>query len=117
MNSPESPRDRDLEREIYDLRYAICGGEDAPGHLMSLPHKQILEIAKDQRLDHGEYIDRVNRMGAALDEIAGSPLPDQPAALDMPDYDWAVRHIRHLRKLALDGLGCELGLYSEGGAQ
>jgi len=43
---------------------------------------------------------RVESLTKDLQEIADSHLPDQPAAFDMSDYDWAVKHIRYLRAIA-----------------
>lgn len=40
----------------------------------------------------------------ALACIAAAHLPDQPAALDIPDYDYALRHIRELRRVARDAV-------------
>lgn len=36
-----------LAGERDDLRLAICGGEDAPGHNASLPHEAILGVLRD----------------------------------------------------------------------
>jgi hypothetical protein len=101
-----------LKHEIFELRYAVLGGEDAPGHLMSIPHQQVLEWAAEDRRAAAERVDALNRLGRALDEIAGSPLPDQPATSGLTEYEWAVSHIRTLRRIAVRGLGCEHGRLS-----
>lgn len=49
-----------------------------------------------------------NAMRDALQEIADSHLPDQPAAAAGTDYDWACKHIGHLRRIAVIALGKEL---------
>lgn len=48
--------------------------------------------------------DRERELLEALAEIRDAHLPDQPAAVDVPEYDWAVRHIRTLRTIARDAI-------------
>ena len=40
----------------------------------------------------------------ALERIAGSPVPDQPAACGDDDHVWIMKHVSRLRKIASDAL-------------
>lgn len=47
---------------------------------------------------------RVAALKGALGEIADAHIPSQPAAFNMSDLDWAVRHVRELCRIARDAL-------------
>ena len=49
--------------------------------------------------------DRIAELEAALREIECSHIPDQPAAFDCTDLDWARRHVGKLRLIARAALG------------
>ncbi len=42
-------------------------------------------------------VSRIAKLGSALETISEMHLPDQPAALNMPEIDYAMRHIREMR--------------------
>jgi hypothetical protein len=47
--------------EIYQLRCAITGGEDAPDYVMSLPLQAILDVQEQNLRAHREDIDRAEQ--------------------------------------------------------
>jgi hypothetical protein len=52
-----------------------------------------------------EAADEIEKLRAALREIERSHIPDQPAAFDCADLDWARRHVGKLRSVARAALG------------
>jgi hypothetical protein len=49
--------------------------------------------------------EEIEKLRAALREIEFSHIPDQPAAFDCTDLDWARRHVGKLRLIARAALG------------
>ena len=42
---------------------------------------------------------------AACQEIADAHLPDQPATSPLSEYEWAIQHIKNLRRAAAAAIG------------
>jgi hypothetical protein len=49
--------------------------------------------------------DEIEKLRAALHEIERSHIPDQPAAFEHSDLDWARLHVGKLRSVARAALG------------
>jgi hypothetical protein len=60
-------------------------------------------------------VSRIAKLGSALETISEMHLPDQPAALNMPEIDYALRHIREMRWTAKKALE-EDGEFGDTGA-
>ncbi len=67
--SDAEERIRELQRERYELAYAITGGEDAPGLLDSVPVEQLVEIARDNASSHSADIDRATTAEAEAERL------------------------------------------------
>ena len=52
-----------------------------------------------------EAADAIDTMLAALNEIAASGIPDQPASAAGDDLAWAQQHVARLRRIALNAMG------------
>lgn len=66
-------READLQRQLaamkeerYQLAYAICGGEDAPGLLDSTPVDELVRLARENTSRHMSDIDRATGLETAL---------------------------------------------------
>ncbi|WP_091739868.1 hypothetical protein [Phenylobacterium immobile] len=62
-----------LEQENAELRLAICGGEDAPGHNATIPHAQILATLAENYAGSRAWAEaekaRADRLAEALIKI------------------------------------------------
>jgi hypothetical protein len=63
------------------------------------------EDAKKLREGWDKADAEIEKLRAALREIECSHIPDQPAAFDCADLDWARRHVGKLRSVARAALG------------
>jgi hypothetical protein len=59
-----------LQQENEELRLAITGGEDAPGHIADQPLSVILKVAADNHATCNYYIDRYTTYKEFVEKIS-----------------------------------------------
>lgn len=52
----------------------------------------------------GQQTTREQRLADALATIGDAHIPDQPASSGLTRSEWAVEHIKHLRRIAREAL-------------
>jgi len=87
-------RDAEIERlrgELDSLRWAIMGGEDAPGVLDTVTHEEVLEALQESRSNWKSYAEMVaaecNRLSAALGEAERAINRAKEAVEDQDDIE------------------------------
>jgi hypothetical protein len=91
-----------LDLDNHSLNFFAASRSEAEAILIKI--RAAIDVALGETMLTGFA---TSRMEAALQQIADSPLGDQPAASPGTSYDWACRHIGKLRRVALAALGAE----------
>ena len=61
-------------------------------------------MSRVEQIGEATSDEMIAKLRNALEEIEASHLPSMPASFTQPSYEWAERHIYHLRSIARKAL-------------